>query len=223
MKMRICFQSARFKTSRLLAGIVALGALTLGTGNASAGAEEPAPEVAACRVVVTAKFTLPQVSQSIMGSQEAVLAAAWKNPAGQVRLLNQNQFSALRLDWAAFAAQTGAASSCALAQIKPELIRDARGVLECAILRAGQPGDNVTGVVLAPDFLKRYAPLFGSKLLVVIPDQRTVYLFPKLASRYPDYAQRVLAVYRKSPNPVSREVYELSATGLRAIGAYEEP
>ena len=221
MKMRICFQSARSKTSRLLAGGVALAAFALGCGNAAA--EEASPEAAAWRVVVTAKFTLPQVSQPIAGSHDTVLAAAWKTPDGEGRTLSQNQFAALHLDWAAFTAQTGASASTELAKLQPELIRDARGVLECAILRAGQPDDDVTGVVLTPDFLKRFAPLFGSKLLLAIPDRRTVYLFPKLASRYPDYAERVLAVYRKSAHPVSREVYELSAAGLRAIGAYEEP
>lgn len=222
MKMRICFQSARFKTSRLLAGIVALAAVAL--GSVDAAAEEPQPEAAAWRVVVTAKFTLPQVARPIAGSEQTVMAAAWQPPGGEVRLLSQNQFAALQLDWAAFTAQTGKSASSELAHLQPELIRDARGVLECAILRAGKSGDgDVTGVVLAPDFLKRFAPLFGSKLLVAIPNGRTVFLFPKLASRYPDYAQRVLAAYRESTHPVSREVYELSAEGLRAIGAYEEP
>ena len=219
MKMRICFQSARPKNSRWLGAFVALGAFWAGIGNAAS--EEPSPEPSACRMVITAKFTLPQVAQPIAGSQETVLAAAWKTPGGTVRLLTQSQFAALHLDWPAFAAQTGAAASGDLA--KPELIRDARGVLECAILRPSQPGGDVTGAMLAPDFMKRFAPLFGSKLLVAIPDRHTVFLFPKLASRYMDYAQRALAVYRQSDAPVSREVYELSATGLRAIGAYEEP
>jgi len=214
--MRICFQSARPKTSRFLRAAVA-GIVALSLGHAVA--EEPS--VAACRMVVTAKYTLPQVARPIPGSQETVFAAAWKTQGGTVRLLSQAQFDALGLDWAAFTAQTGTAASGELA--KPELIRDSRGVLECAILRPSQPGGDVTGAVLAPDFLKRFAPLFGSKLLVAIPDRGTVFLFPKLASRYMDYAQRVLAVYRQSDAPVSREVYEQSATGLRAIGAYEEP
>jgi len=204
-----------------LAGALTLAAFALGSGEAAA--EEATPEAAAWRVVVTAKFTLPQVAQPITGSQDIVTAAAWKTPEGEVRLLSQNQFDALHLDWATFSAQTGASASSELAKLKPELIRDARGVLECAILRSGQAGEDVSGAVLAPDFLKRFGPLFGSKLLVAIPDQRTVFLFPKLASRYPAYADRVLSVYRKSAHPVSREVYELSATGLRAIGAYEEP
>jgi hypothetical protein len=211
MKMRLWWQSARFKTVGLLAGI-ALAALSAGDGRA----EEPQP--GALRVVITAKFTLPQVSQPIAGSQETVAAAAWKD-RGEMRLLSQNQFAALGLDWAALNAKNAASAAAELAQIKPELIRDARGVLECAIVHS--EGD-LTGLTLAPDFLKRFAPLFGSKLLVAIPDRHTLFIFPKLASRYPDYAERVLTVYRKSPQPVSREVYEASAAGLRAIGVYEQ-
>jgi hypothetical protein len=33
----------------------------------------------------------------------------------------------------------------------------------------------------------------------------------------------VLEAYKATPYPVSREVFELSANGLRAVGVYEEP
>jgi len=202
-------------------------ACALGTAEtAEAALEPPLPSPSTWRVVIAAKFTLPQVTAPIPGSKEAVFAAAWVTAAKErmVCPMDQNAFDALGLDWKAFSAKAASAASAELAALaKPELIRDRREVLECAILRSRYLPDDITAVVLSPDFLPLFAPLFGSKLLVAIPDRHTIFLFPKLASRYPNYASRMLAIYRKSECPVSREVFELSADGLRAIGTYEEP
>lgn len=202
-----------------------LAAFALGTmETAEAALEPPLPPPSTWRVVIAAKFSLPQVTTPIPGSKEAVFAASViSGKEGLGQFMDQNTFDALGLDWKTFASKTTATASAKLAALTPELIRDRRDVLECAILRSKRPSDDITVAVLAPDFLPRFAPLFGSKLLVAIPDRHTLFLFPKLASHYPDYASRVLAINRKSECPVSREVFELSADGLRAIGAYEEP
>ena len=181
------------------------------------------------RVVIVGSLRAPETqTQPISGAKDAKYAAAWaaKREDGTtdaVAFLSKEQFAKMSVDWNTFSAKTAAAASAELAKIQPEFIRDRNQVIECAILRAKVPGDNVTIAVLAPDFLKRFTPLFGRKMLLAIPDNQTVYLFPKLASRYQDYGERVLAVYRKSESPVSREVFELSAEGLRAIGEYTGP
>lgn len=225
--MRFRRQSASCKTGfRKLAWIAVLACCTLG-GNVRAD-DAPAVALSTCRVVIAAKFTLPQVSQPISGAKDTVFAAAWLSTTDggktdAVRFLSKDEFGSLGLDWSEFAAKTTDAASAEFSKLEPELIRDRNEVIECAVLHAKRPVDNITSTVLAPDFLKRFAPLFGSKLLIVIPDRQTIYLFPKLASRYQDYGERILSRYRKSECPVSREVFELSVTGLRAVGAYEEP
>jgi len=182
---------------------------------------------AAWRVVITGPHH-PQDAQTqpIPGAKETLFAAARSATAAEEKpfpLLSQEEFGALGVDWAAFRARSAAAASAELARLKPELIRDRNAVIECAILRCKRPADDLTIAVLAPDFLQRFTPLFGRKMLLALPDRHTVFLFPRLASRYQEYAGRVLAVYRQSECPVSREVFELSAEGLRAIGAYSEP
>ena len=184
----------------------------------------PPPE-AAWRVVITGPHH-PQDAQTqpIPGAKETLFAAARSATAEKpFPLLSQEEFGALGVDWAAFRARSATAASAELARLKPELIRDRNAVIECAILRYKRPADDLTAAVLAPDFLQRFTPLFGRKMLLALPDRHTVFLFPRLASRYQEYAGRVLAVYRQSECPVSREVFELSAEGLRAIGAYSEP
>ncbi len=159
---------------------------------------------------------------AIPGAQSTQLAAARATEKGGLELLSQEAFDALGLDWAAFQSTTAKAASAELSRAKVEWIRDHHEVIECAILRAASPGGDITPAILAPDFLQRFTPVFGRKVLVAIPERGTVFLFPRLASHYQDYAARVLAVYCKSKTPVSPEVLELSATGLRAIGTYEQ-
>jgi len=227
-KMKFRRQSARSKTGfRKLAFLAFAVGFPLGAALA-AGEPSPIPPPAAWRVVMAGSLRHPQETQiqPIPGAKETQFAAAWAaNAEGgrTVRFLSKEAFVALGVEWTAFCTQAAAAASAELASLQPELIRDRNQVIECAILRSKCPADNITVAVLAPDFLKRFTPLFGRKMLLAIPDQHTVYLFPKLASRYQDYGDRVLAVYRQSECPVSREVFEWSATGLRAIGAYAEP
>ena len=209
-------QSARFKT-RLLRGLAA----AMLTSGALPCPGAPLPE-ADWRVGIAPKSALPQVARAIPGARDTVLAAAARTGSGGMRLLEERELDALRLGWEEFAAKAAAAASTELAKLKPELLRDRNGVIECVLLRTKPPGD-ITAVVLAPDFLARFAPLLGSKLLVAIPDPQTIYLFPRLASHYQNYAARVLAVYAKAACPVSREVFERDAGGLRAVGAFEGP
>ncbi|MEI8233292.1 MAG: hypothetical protein WCH57_01250 [Verrucomicrobiota bacterium] len=217
--MKSCRQSARFKKTVLCGLAAALGMLP---GMASPAAEPPQP--ATWRVAL-AGFLRPAntFTQPIPGARETERAAACVTAEGALRFLNRAEFAALGVDWAAFSTQSAAAASAELASLQPEWVRDRNQVIECAILRAKRPLDNVTVAVLAPDFLQRFRPVFGSKMLVAVPDRGTVFLFPKLASRYQAYGERVLSVYQKSECPVSREVFELSATGLRAVGTYEGP
>ena len=225
--MKFCRQSARLGLRKL--AWLAVGLALFGVAVGAVAPAQSAPE-SAWRVVITG-FLHPQNAQTepIPGAKDAMFAAAASVPTGGgktgngVRLLSKEEFAALGVDWAAFRARSAAAASAGLAGLEVELIRDANEVIECAILHSQSPADDLTVAVLAPDFLKRFTPLFGRKMLLALPDKQTVYLFPKLASRYQNDAGRVLAVYRKSERPVSREVFELSAEGLRAIGEYTGP
>lgn len=222
--MKICGQSARFKTGLLR---WALPLLLAFPGTLCTAAAEPQPPAAPApwRVVITG-FVRPAGTfvQPIPGAQTTAFAAAITPKSGAaIQCLSREEFTALGVEWEAFRAGSIAAASAELARITPEWIRDRNHVIECAILRARSPSGDVTAAILAPDFLQRFTPVFGRKMLLAIPERRTVYLFPRLASRYQDYGSRILAIYQKSECPVSREVFELSAAGLRAIGEYEEP
>jgi hypothetical protein len=77
-------------------------------------------------------------------------------------------------------------------------------------------------MVLDPGFLKKFKDIFGTTILVAIPDRFTVFVFPSLASEYKDYSPLVIHAYHDSAYPVSLEVFEISASGIRAIGIFED-
>jgi hypothetical protein len=60
-------------------------------------------------------------------------------------------------------------------------------------------------------------------VLLVVPNRSTAFVFPALAGNHRDYWPMVFEAYRATPFPVSIEVFELSARGLRAVGAFQEP
>ena len=165
----------------------------------------------------------PPVNHPIPGAKSTVLAAALAGSEddAEVQILRSADFDRLGVDWAAFAAKAQVQASAELVRLTPEYVRDKHEVIECAILRSDRP--TTTSAALAQEFLTRFADTFGSKLLIAIPNRFTIYVFPALASRYRDYGAQVLSDYNTATYPVSREVFELSAQGLRAVGTFERP
>jgi len=77
--------------------------------------------------------------------------------------------------------------------------------------------------VLAPKFLEMFKDTLGEKVLLVVPNRFTAYVFPALASNYEEYWPMVFEAYRQTAWPVSVEVFEVSVDGFRAAGIYREP
>jgi hypothetical protein len=108
-----------------------------------------------------------------------------------------------------------------LATLTPRYQRDRNKVIQYAALTSPRP--IVASAVLAPKFLAMFKETLGDEVLVVVPSRFTAYVFPKLASRYQEYYPMVFEAYRATAWPVSVEVFEFSAAGIRAIGVYDEP
>jgi hypothetical protein len=106
-----------------------------------------------------------------------------------------------------------------LSTIDPLLVRDSKGVLQMAVLSADTPL-LATGV-LTKGFLTKFSALFGPELLITIPARNKVYVFPKLANRIPEMSATIRDDYLISPMPVSTELFELSKSGLKAVGTID--
>ena len=125
------------------------------------------------------------------------------------------------IELARFAARARENAGADLAGLKPRYVRNRKKVIEYAELRSEKPV--VAGAVLAPKFLALFRETLGEKVLVVVPNRFTAFVFPALASSYEDYAPMVLEALRATAWPVSVEVFEISAEGVRCVGRYGEP
>ena len=108
-----------------------------------------------------------------------------------------------------------------LRHTKVEFVRNRKNVIEYAVLRSDKLP--VCATVFAPEFRKQFEDVFGPKLMLVIPNRQTVFVFPGVAGDLPEYAPMIIEAWRSAAPKVSLEVFELSGRGLRATGRIEEP
>lgn len=140
---------------------------------------------------------------------------------GELKAFTAAEWEALGVPWEEFLQRARTNAAPELATLKPQYVRDRKKVIDHAVIQSEEP--IVSSAVLAPKFLALFQETLGPKVLVVIPNRFTAYVFPHLVSSYRDYASGVFEDYRATAHPVSVEVFELSDAGLKAIGAYEEP
>ena len=181
-----------------------------------AGAQEPG----AIFVLIEPKFMKAPVNAPIAAAQKTELVAAIMGES-EVSYLSRTQFAGMKMDWAAFAEKSRTSAETELKAVTTDYVRDRRKVIIHATVRS--PRGLVSSAVLAPKFLDLFKNTLGEKVLVVIPNRSTAYVFPALASNYQDYAPMIFEAYRATAFPVSTEVFELSADGMKTVGAFEEP
>lgn len=201
---------SRAKATLLLAGALILCHALRG---------QQAPPESAWRISLEPKFMRAPVVAEIAGARETQLVAGTRDEHGSAYLLKA-QFDELKMDWGNFAAKARANADAELARIEPRFVRDSRNVISYAVLNSEEP--IVASAVQATKLLERFADTLGEKLLLAVPNRYTAYIFPHLASDYQQYAPMVLRAYRATAEPVSREVFEVSADGWKAIGVFEE-
>lgn len=165
------------------------------------------------------KFMRPEVSWPLEGSERTVMAAAFA-VGNEVETMSRRTFQALGVSEDEFLAKARENLMTRLDAARPEMIRDSDGVLQCVLFRGDDQA--LAGLMFAPGLVQRYDPVFGPELVVIAPRRSMLFVFPKLASRFEEFATDVLMAYKNTPHPVSPEVFEVDAVGARAVGIFEE-
>ena len=101
------------------------------------------------------------------------------------------------------------------ATLRPEVVRDAKGVLSA--LEFHSPDVALSSVLLLPETWNRYSQALGPDCLAAVPNRETLMLFPRLGGNLRSFSVEVLARYRNHPYPGSTEVLEWHDGGLRAV------
>jgi hypothetical protein len=170
-------------------------------------------------IIPEPKFMGHKVAQPIAGSKSTVLAVARMGTFG-LDFPNAEEWKNAGITDDVLLANTRAASAKWLGELKPELIRNPKKVVEYARLYSDKLP--VCAAVLGPEFLRQYEDIFGPKPLVVMPNRHTVFIFPGQAGQHERFAPVVLRAWHSEAPRVSLEVFQLSLTGLKAVGVFEE-
>jgi hypothetical protein len=195
---------------------IGLPLVALFLGLVGAGAQESGTP----HVLIEPKFMKAPVSAPIAEAERTEFVAAMKGES-DITYVGRAQFDAMKMDWAAFAMKARTSAEAELKAITVDYVRDRKKVILYG--RLSSPRGLIASAILAPAFLELFKETLGDKVLVVIPNRSTAYVFPALASHYQDYAPMIFEAYRATAFPVSTEVFEISAAGMKAVGAFEEP
>ncbi len=166
------------------------------------------------------KFMGHEVAFPIEGAKSTVFAPAKLGEFG-VEFPTVAGWTAAGLNDEAVRVVTRRVASEWFKNVKPELVRNRKKVVEYAVVRSDKIPASVT--VLAPEFWKQFEEVFGPKMMVVIPNRQTVFVFPGVAVNYSEYAPLIFEAWRSPAAKVSLEVFELNERGLKAVGKFEEP
>lgn len=196
-------------------GIAIFAVLILAFATRASGAEE-----SAWRVWLEARFLRAPITAPVPNAQKTDYAGG-ALVDGELENLSKADFGKLGVEWKDFSARARENAAADLAILKPRFERDSRKTIIYAALESERP--IVASAVLAPRFLDLWKDTLGEKVLVVVPNRFTAYVFPRIASDYQSYYPMVLRAYRATVHPVSVEVFEVSSDGWKSVGSYEEP
>lgn len=182
-------------------------------------AVSPAPSaVTTWHMLIEPTYMRPDYPSPVEGTKDVVLTPALIKD-GEATYLKKADVARLNLDLESVRRVARAAAGAEVKKFKPEFVRDARGVMQYAVITTDSPA--TAGAVLAPEFAAMFADTLGPDLLVAIPNRYRVYVYPALAGDFASTAGLVLRDYELSPYPVSKEVFRLTPRGLRAVGTFE--
>jgi hypothetical protein len=96
-----------------------------------------------------------------------------------------------------------------LAQLKPDLIKDADGKILYAVYRGDRP--IMACLLIAPSLPKLFAEHFGPEIWAVAPDRHSLYIFPAKPEALEEFISDLASRYEADPHAASSEVFAIKA------------
>ena len=158
----------------------------------------------------------PAIHRYLPGSKRTVLSPALMKSSGEITPLGEESFTTPDA-WDRFIKEAQESSELKLATLTPDLVRDSHGIIQMAVITSESPF--TASCILTPGFLRHFSAIFGPEILIAIPTRNKIYVFPKLANHLAAMTETIRDDYLISPIPASTELFELSNTGLHAVGS----
>lgn len=197
------------KTLRVLCAFAAVAALRAGEPE-----KNPAPLVAC----IEPSTMRTEAAQFLPGSKKTVMVPAREDELGLSRLTKE-EFAAAGLTWNQFVARAATAAAAHLRKLKPDIRRDKKGTALYAVLKS--ESHLTASIILCPEFFAQFRESFGDRLVVLMPNRFTVYVFPRGFSDFQSMGPAILGEFEESVWPCSQEAFEITSEGLKCLGAFD--
>ena len=158
-----------------------------------------------------------KTSQALKGCKNTVLSPA-RETADGLKILSEEEWAALKIPWEDFLATARKAAARHLVTLKPEIVKDSRGIVQYIKLQS--PSPLTSSILLCPELAKTYVPMLGTPLLAVVPDRFTLYLFPRTSGAFLKHGKEMAALFAEATYPGSDEAFEITETSIKSIGNF---
>lgn len=157
------------------------------------------------------------LARALPGAKLTVMAPAREHDLG-LKLLTPEEFRATGLTWPEFEAKAAAAADRLLSSLTPDIRKGADGNPSYAILKS--ESHLTSSILFAPGLTDRFRATFGDRLVVLMPDRFTLYVFPRSFADFQKHGKQILRQHADSVYPCSVEAFEVTGEGVRCIGSF---
>lgn len=169
-------------------------------------------------LLIAPSFEHPAVSRYLPGAKRTILIPALVTKSGEITLLDEKTLQTPEA-WERFVKEAAERSRLQLATMEPTMVRDEHGIIQMAVITTESP--MTASAILLPGFLEHFSAIFGPELLIAVPTQNKICIFPKLANHLPLMRGAIRDDYLISAMPASTEIFELTHQGLHAVGSFD--
>ncbi|MEM1443740.1 MAG: hypothetical protein AAGF67_15450, partial [Verrucomicrobiota bacterium] len=133
-----------------------------------------------------------------------------------VRAFSEEEWNKREMSWERVLEITESLADALVESVKPEFIRDERGVVLYAIFADKDPF--LTSAVFSKKFRTIFEEKMGKSIYLVMVDRHVIYVFPAVGGSLEEFGPAIVNEFSTTSLPVSLEVFFLNDDGLRVIG-----
>ncbi len=203
------------KLQFLAAILVLSGATLIGTSGLKAEDEPAARRVC---LLFEGLFESPEVAQPLQGAKLTQLVPFYEWDYG-IRSFDEDYWTENQFTWERITAISKRVADGLLEKIRPDVIRDERGIVDYVIIHDKDPF--LTSILLSDKLLEKFKDTLGDQIYAICIDRNLVYLFPGTGGRLDEYGPSLVDEFRQTPLPVSLEIFLIDSDGYRVFGELE--
>ncbi|MDE0569299.1 MAG: hypothetical protein OSB44_01365 [Verrucomicrobiales bacterium] len=158
------------------------------------------------------------VSMIISGARNTVYSAGYMGSLGVIHYKAEEFRRNFKYGWKQFREDALKDAAKHLEKISPVLIKNSENMIEYALIQSQNPLTPST--IILPQFREKFRDLLGPELLVILPNRSTILVFSGSENNLNLYKKTFINMYKDSIYPVSREIFRINGSGIRAIGDY---